>query len=225
MNILHVKSIEVSKISAQPHPTLCIQFLNRENNDKVVSGDFCRFCSFYHRCYSVIRRCQTIQPLLPYSSAHSSACGQNILFLPSQEFFFLGTYQHPFTDFLPKDFRSRSDKRACIQPAATYLGYGLQNQMCGVIVISYNLIGGSSSIQCCHMIVNGPIEIIYQTESDERIRKWTWNTTNTNVWRGVSPVYFYISNSFSSYEVISDHQRTLAPDWHWREQIQNLQLQ
>ena len=61
MNILHVKSIEVSKISAQPHPTLCIQFLNRENNDKVVSGDFCRFCSFYHRCYSVIRRrCQTI---------------------------------------------------------------------------------------------------------------------------------------------------------------------
>ena len=174
MNILHVKSIEVSKISAQPHPTLCFQFLNRGNNDKVVSGDFCRFCSFYHRCYSVIRRrCQTIQPLLPYYSAHSSACGQNILFLPSQEFFFLGTYQHPFTDFLPKDFRSRSDKRACIQPAATYLGYGLQNQMCGVIVISYNLIGGSSSIQCCHMIVNGPIEIIYQTESDERIRKWT----------------------------------------------------
>ena len=43
MNILHVKSIEVSKISAQPHPTLCIQFLNRENNDKVVPGDFCRF--------------------------------------------------------------------------------------------------------------------------------------------------------------------------------------
>ena len=24
----------VGKISAQPHPTLCIQFLNRENNDK-----------------------------------------------------------------------------------------------------------------------------------------------------------------------------------------------
>ena len=85
MNILHVKSIEVSKISAQPHPTLCIQFLNRENNDKVFSGDFCRFCSFYHRCYSVIgRRCQTIKPLLPYSSAHSSACGQKIFFLPSQ---------------------------------------------------------------------------------------------------------------------------------------------
>ena len=85
MNILHVKSIEVSKISAQPHPTLCFQFLNRGNNDKVVSGDFCRFCSFYHRCYPVIRRrCQTIKPLLPYSSAHSSACGQNIFFLPSQ---------------------------------------------------------------------------------------------------------------------------------------------
>ena len=24
----------MGKISAQPHPTLCIQFLNRENNDK-----------------------------------------------------------------------------------------------------------------------------------------------------------------------------------------------
>ena len=24
----------LGKISAQPHPTLCIQFLNRENNDK-----------------------------------------------------------------------------------------------------------------------------------------------------------------------------------------------
>ena len=113
----------------------------------VVSGDFCRFCSFYHRCYSVIRRrCQIIQPLLPYSSAHSSACGQNIFFLLSHEFFFLGTHQHPSTDFLPKDFRSSPDKRACIKPAATYLGYGLQNQMCGVIVISYNLIGGSNAV-------------------------------------------------------------------------------
>ena len=57
----------------------------------VVSSDFCRFCLFYHRCYSVIRRrCQTIQPLLPSSSAHSPACGQNILFLRSQEFFFVG---------------------------------------------------------------------------------------------------------------------------------------
>ena len=60
------------------------------------------------------------------------------------------------------------------------------------------------------MIVNAPIETIYQTESDERMRKWTWNTINTSVWRGVSPVYFYVSNSFSSYEVISDHQRTVA---------------
>ena len=76
--------------------------------------------------------------------------------------------------------------------------YGLQNQICGVIVISYNLIRGSS-FQCCHMIVNEPIETIYQTESDERMRKSTWKTTDTNVWRGVSPVYFYISNSFSSY--------------------------
>ena len=93
MNILHVKSIEVGKISAHPHPTLCVQFLNRENNDKnntqilCVRRSFWRFLPFllvYHRCYSVIRRrCQTIQPLLPYSSAHSSACGQNILFLQS----------------------------------------------------------------------------------------------------------------------------------------------
>ena len=36
---------------------------------------------------------------------------------------------------------------------------------------------------------------------------------------------FYISNSFSSYEVISDHQRTVAPECHWREQIQDLHLQ
>ena len=148
----------------------------------------------------------------------SSSSGHN-------NFFFLGTYQHPFTDLLPKDFRSCFDKRACIQPAATYLGHELQNQQCGVIVISYNLLGGSSSFQCCHMIVKEPIEIIYQTESDGRMRKWTWNTTNTNVWRGVSPVYFYISNRFSSYEVISDHQRTVAPECHWREQIQDLHLQ
>ena len=107
MNILHVKSIEVGKISAHPHPTLCIQFLNRENNNKnnthilCVLRSFWRFLPFllvYHRCYSVIRRrCQTIQPLLPYSSAHSSACGQNILFLQSPEFFFLGAYQHTVT--------------------------------------------------------------------------------------------------------------------------------
>ena len=28
------KRFNLGKISAQPHPTLCIQFLNRENNDK-----------------------------------------------------------------------------------------------------------------------------------------------------------------------------------------------
>ena len=80
-------------------------------------------------------RCQTIQPLLPTSSAHSPACGQNILLLQSQEFFFLGPYQHPFTDLPPNsNFRSRLNKRACIQPAATYLRHRLQNQQGGVIV-------------------------------------------------------------------------------------------
>ena len=46
MNILHVKSIEVGKISAQPHPTLCIQFLNRENNDKNNTHILCVRRSF-----------------------------------------------------------------------------------------------------------------------------------------------------------------------------------
>ena len=40
-------------------------------------------------------------------------------------------------------------------------GYRVQNQRCGVMVISYNLTRGSSSFQCCHMIVNEPIEIIH----------------------------------------------------------------
>ena len=70
-------------------------------------------------------RCQTIQPLLLTSSAHSPACGQNILLLQSQEFFFLGPYQHPFTDLPPNpDFRSRLNERACIQPAAKYAAEG-----------------------------------------------------------------------------------------------------
>ena len=41
------------------------------------------------------------------------------------------------------------------------------------------------------------------------MRKSTWNTTNTNVWRGVSPVYFYLSNSFSSYEANCSSRLTL----------------
>ena len=40
-------------------------------------------------------------------------------------------------------------------------GYRVQNQQCGVMVILYNLTRGSSSFQCCHMIVNEPIEIIH----------------------------------------------------------------
>ena len=93
-------------------------------------------------------RCQTIQPLLPTSSAHSPACGQNILLLQSQEFFFLGPYQHPFTDLPPNsDFRSRLNKRACIQPAATYLRHGRyfmygkllcpQHILCPILYIQY----------------------------------------------------------------------------------------
>ena len=47
MNILHVKSIEVGKISAHPHPTLCVQFLNRENNDKNNTQILCVRRSFW----------------------------------------------------------------------------------------------------------------------------------------------------------------------------------
>ena len=47
LNILHVKSIEVGKISAHPHPTLCIQFLNRENNDKNNTHILCVCRSFW----------------------------------------------------------------------------------------------------------------------------------------------------------------------------------
>ena len=32
--IIRFSASKLGKISAQPHPTLCIQFLNRENNDK-----------------------------------------------------------------------------------------------------------------------------------------------------------------------------------------------
>ena len=91
-------------------------------------------------------RCQTIQPLLPTSSAHSPACGQNILLLQSQEFFFLGPYQHPFTDLPPNpDFRSCLNERACIQPAAT---------------LPTLRKGSFSSRQCCHVIVNEPVKLM-----------------------------------------------------------------
>ena len=158
MNILHVKSIEVTYILCVRRsfwrflpfllvlPSLLFCYKTKMTNNSTTAPIF--FSSFL-----------SLWPKYPLP--------------PVTIIFFLGTYQHPFTDLLPKDFRSRFDKRACIQPAATYLGHELQNQQCGVIVISYNLIGGSSSFQCCHMIVNGPIEIIYQTESDGRMRKWT----------------------------------------------------
>ena len=34
MTVMREKYIYIGKISAQPHTTLCIQFLNREKNDK-----------------------------------------------------------------------------------------------------------------------------------------------------------------------------------------------
>ena len=80
-------------------------------------------------------RCQTIQPLLPSSSAHSPACGQNIPLLQSQEFFLPWTIPTSIHRFA---FRSRLNKRARIQPAATYSRNGLQNQQGGVIVIPYS---------------------------------------------------------------------------------------
>ena len=145
MNILHVKSIEVGKISAQPHPTLCIQLLNRENNDKVA---FWRFLPFLLVLPSL---------LFCYKTKMSNNTTTTPIFFSS----FLSLWpKYPLPPvtriFLPWSIPtySYSDKRACIRPAATYLGYGLQNQMCGVIVISYNLIGVSSSFRRCHMIVN-----------------------------------------------------------------------
>ena len=154
MNILHVKSIEVGKISAHPHPTLCVQFLNRENNDKnntqilCVRRSFWRFLPFLLVLPSL---------LFCYKTKMSNNTTTTPIFFSS----FLSLWpKYPLPPvtriFLPWSIPtySYSDKRACIRPAATYLGYGLQNQMCGVIVISYNLIGVSSSFRRCHMIVN-----------------------------------------------------------------------
>ena len=86
-------------------------------------------------------RCHLIQPRFPSSSAHSPACGQNILLLQSREYFSLRTYQNPSSNFLPNsDIPYTCNERACIQPPATYLRY-FHNQKCSVIVISYNSIG------------------------------------------------------------------------------------
>ena len=136
MNILHVKSIEVGKISAHPHPTLCIQFLNRENNDKnnthilCVRRSFWRFLPFLLVlpsllfCYKTKMSNNTTTAPIFFSS--SLSLWPKYPFPPVTRIFliFLPWNVPTFIHRLPpKDFRSRSDKRACIQPAATYLGY------------------------------------------------------------------------------------------------------
>ena len=45
------------KISAQPHPTLCIQFLNRENNDKNNT-----FPLGKQICFTIVWGCAEILP-------------------------------------------------------------------------------------------------------------------------------------------------------------------
>ena len=45
------------KISAQPHPTLCIQFLNRENNDKNNT-----FPLGKQICFTIVRGCAETLP-------------------------------------------------------------------------------------------------------------------------------------------------------------------
>ena len=138
-------------------------------------------------------RCHLIQPLLPSSSAHSPACGQNVLLLhESREFFSLGTYQHALTDFLPySDFPSPLWFN---QPRRTG-----QNQRGGRVDFL--------SSPSCHVIVNKPIKIIQKTESDKRRRKSTWNRYEIVLILMFSEVFYQsiflaISNSFSSYEVI-----------------------
>ena len=48
------------KISAQPHPTLCIQFLNRENNDKNNT-----FPLGKQICFTIVWGCAETLPNLP----------------------------------------------------------------------------------------------------------------------------------------------------------------
>ena len=71
-------------------------------------------------------------------SVHYCEDRSHIFFSCMDEYYVLNTY---VLDFTP--------------------GYRVQNQQCGVMVILYNLTRGSSSFQCCHMIVNEPIEIIH----------------------------------------------------------------
>ena len=51
----------LGKISAQPHPTLCIQFLDRENNDKNNTLPLGK-----QICFKVVWDCAEISLLLKY---------------------------------------------------------------------------------------------------------------------------------------------------------------
>ena len=47
----------IGKISAQPHPTLCIQFLDRENNDKNNTLPWGK-----QICFTIVWGCAEILP-------------------------------------------------------------------------------------------------------------------------------------------------------------------
>ena len=52
-------SVQFGKISAQPHTTLCIQFLDRENNDKNNTLPLGK-----QICFSIVWGCAEILPSL-----------------------------------------------------------------------------------------------------------------------------------------------------------------
>ena len=53
-------STPVGKISAQPHTTLCLQFLDRENNDKNSSPPLRK-----QICFTIVWGCEEILPHFP----------------------------------------------------------------------------------------------------------------------------------------------------------------
>ena len=57
MTIMREKYIYIGKISAQPHTTLCIQFLNREKNDKNNTLPLRK-----HICLTIVWGCAEILP-------------------------------------------------------------------------------------------------------------------------------------------------------------------
>ena len=64
------ETLPMGKISAQPHPTLCIQFLNRENNDKNNTLPLGK-----QICFTIVWGCAEILPkLLSQRWFHSDIC-------------------------------------------------------------------------------------------------------------------------------------------------------